>query len=51
MEIIKDPYKNQKFDGTRSNSIGPDRYNTILINHNNSMNWKKAAKKICNYQK
>jgi len=51
MEIIKDPYKNQKFDGTRSNSIGPDRYNTILIKHNNAMDWKKAAKKTLELSK
>ena len=51
MEILIDPYINQKFDGTRSNSIGPDRYNTIVIKHNNAIDWKKAAKKTLELSK
>ena len=51
MEILIDPYINQKFDGTRSNSIGPDRYNTIIIKHNNAIDWKKAAKKTLELSK
>ena len=51
MEILIDPYINQKFDGTKSNSIGPDRYNTILVKHNNAIDWKKAAKKTLELSK
>ena len=51
MEILIDPYINQKFDGTKSNSIGPDRYNTILIKHNNAIDWKRAAKKTLELSK
>ena len=46
MEILTDPCIEEKFDGTRSNSIGPDRYNNTLIKkHNNALDWRKAAKK------
>ena len=45
MEMVTDPCIDQKFDGTKSNSIGPDRYNTIIIKHNNALNWEKASKK------
>jgi hypothetical protein len=45
MAILTDPYLDQKFDGTQSNSIGPDRYNTLIKKHNNALDWKKAGKK------
>ena len=45
MAILTDPQIGQKFDGTRSNSIGPDRYNTLIKKHNNALDWKKAGKK------
>ena len=45
MEILTDPYIDLKYDGTKSNSIGPDRYNTLIIKHNNALNWEKASKK------
>ena len=45
MEILIDPYIDQKFDGTKSNSIGPDRYNSLIIKHNNALNWKKGSDK------
>lgn len=45
LAILTDPYIDQKFDGTRSNSIGPDRYNTFILKHNNAIDWKKAGKK------
>ena len=45
MEMLTDPCIDQKFDGTKSNSIGPDRYNALIIKHNNALNWEKASKK------
>ena len=45
MAILTDPNLDQKFDGTQSNSIGPDRYNTLIKKHNNALDWKKAGKK------
>ena len=45
MEILIDPNIDQKFDGTRNNSIGPDRYNTFVFKHNNAIEWEKASKK------
>lgn len=46
MELLIDPNLDQKFDGTRNNSIGPDRYNTSIFKHNNAINWDRASKKI-----
>ena len=51
MTILTDPQIEQKFDGTRSNSIGPDRYNTIIPKHNNAIDWKKAGKKSIEIEK
>ena len=45
LSLLTDPYIDQKFDGTRSNSIGPDRYNTFIFKHNNAIDWKKSAQK------
>ena len=45
IEILTDPCIEEKFDGTRSNSIGPDRYNTLIRKHNNAIDWRKGAKK------
>lgn len=46
MELLVDPNIDQKFDGTRNNSIGPDRYNAFVLKHNNAINWDRASKKI-----
>ena len=40
MEMLTDPCIDQKFDGTKSNSIGPDRYNALIVKHNNALNWE-----------
>lgn len=46
MELLIDPNLEQKFDGTRNNSIGPDRYNSYTFKHNNAINWDRTSKKI-----
>ena len=41
----------ERFNGTKNNSIGPDRYNLDSPKRNNAIDWKRSPKKLLELEK
>ena len=41
----------ERFNGTKNNSVGPDRYNLDLPKKNNAIDWKRSPKKLLELEK